>query len=203
MTNISTSSPASTGSASTGASSTGASLTPEERALRFPIGTAPRGDRFSPEERAAHIDRIAAMPSALKKVVAGLSDDQLDTRYRPGGWSVRQLVHHIADSHMNAFIRVKLALTEDAPTIKPYDQDAWVRMADIDAVPPSVSVGIVDGVHARFVAVLRAMTPDDFSRTLLHPENGPMTIDRLVGIYAWHGDHHVAHIRALRARESW
>lgn len=188
---------------STQPASAGPSLTADERALRYPIGTAPRTEAVSPEDRAANIARIAALPGALRKIVQGLNDDQLDTRYRPGGWSVRQLVHHVADSHMNAFIRVKLALTEDEPTIKPYDQDAWVTLADINAVPPAVSLSIVDGVHARLTAVLRAMKPEEFARKLMHPENGPMTIDRLVGMYAWHGDHHVAHIRGLRARESW
>ena len=171
--------------------------------LRYPIGRLAKQESYSDEERSALVGRLAAMPAALRDAVGGLGDQQLDTGYRPGGWTVRQLVHHVADSHMNAYIRIKLALTEDTPTIKPYDQDAWVRLADIQAVSPDVSLTLVDGVHARLDAVLRSVTADDARRRLMHPENGPMTVDQVIAMYAWHGDHHVAHIRALRERMGW
>jgi hypothetical protein len=171
--------------------------------LRYPIGRLEKRDRYSEAERRALVDRLAAQPAALRAAVAGLDDAQLDTGYRPGGWTVRQLVHHVADSHVNAYVRVKLALTEDEPTVKPYDQDAWVTLADVRAVPPEVSLAMLDAVHARLVAVLRALAPADYRRRLMHPENGPMTIDDVLAMYAWHGDHHVAHITGLRARMGW
>lgn len=172
-------------------------------ALRFPIGRLQRREQFTDAERSALVARLAAQPVTFRAVVEGLSEAQLDTPYRDGGWTVRQLVHHVADSHINAYLRVKLALTEDVPTVKPYDQDAWVQLADIAAVPPSVSLQLFEGVHARLLAVLRAMSPAEFRRRLMHPENGPMTIDDVVNMYAWHGDHHIAHVRALRERMSW
>lgn len=171
--------------------------------LRYPIGRLAKQERYTDAERAALVERMAGLPAALRDAVRGLTDEQLDTGYRPGGWTVRQLVHHIADSHMNAYIRVKLALTEDTPTIKPYDQDAWVRLADIAAVSPETSLSLVEGVHARLDPVLRSITPADAARRLVHPENGPMTVDSLIATYAWHGDHHVAHIRGLRQRMGW
>ncbi len=169
-------------------------------ASRYPIGKFDRRVSYSAEERAASIARIAALPAALAAALSGLSDAQFDLPYRDGGWTVRQLVHHVADSHANAFIRLKLALTEQDPPIKAYDQDAWVELADVRDVSPMVSVAMTAAIHERFAAVLRAMPPDDFARGMLHSENGRMSIDTLVALYAWHGDHHVAHIRALRAR---
>jgi uncharacterized damage-inducible protein DinB len=166
---------------------------------RYPIGTFARRATYSAEERAAHIARLAAVPAALASAISGLDDTALDMPYREGGWTVRQLVHHVADSHANAYIRVKLALTEVDPTIKPYDQDAWVQLADVREVSPLVSVGMVAAIHARLDAALRAMQPEDFARGLMHPESGRMTLDMLVALYAWHGDHHVAHIRNMRA----
>ncbi len=172
-------------------------------ALQYPIGRLRKQDRFTDDERAALIARIAAQPAAFRAQVSSLSDEQLDTPYRPGGWTVRQLAHHMTDSHMNAYIRVKLALTEETPTVKPYDQDAWVQLGDIAAVHPSVSLAVLDGLHARMVATLRAAEPADFRRRLMHPENGPMTLDDVVNMYAWHGDHHIAHVRGLRERMGW
>ena len=169
---------------------------------KFPIGTFSRRASYSADERASHIARLAAQPAALAAAISGLDDAALDTPYRDGGWTVRQLVHHVADSHANAYIRVKLALTEVDPTIKPYDQDAWGLLADIREISPLVSVGMLAALHARLDAVLRAMQPDDFTRGLVHPENGRMTLDMLVALYAWHGDHHVAHIRNMRAKPS-
>ncbi len=166
---------------------------------RFPIGKFQRSDSYSAADRAASIARLAALPAALAAALGGCSDAQVDTPYREDGWTVRQLVHHVADSHANALIRLKLALTEDNPTIKPYDQDAWARLADVRAVSPLVSVAMTAAIHERMTAVLRAMSADDFGRGLLHPENGRMTIDQLLALYAWHGDHHVAHIRGVRS----
>ena len=170
--------------------------------LRFPIGRAERRASLTPDERRAAIDALAAAPDALRAAVRGLTDAQLDTPYRPGGWTVRQLVHHVADSHMNAYVRFKLALTEDNPTIKPYDQDEWVALAD-SALPPAVSLDLLGALHARLVTLLRATPADAFARTLQHPENGPMTLDSMLGIYSWHGRHHTAHITSLRDRMGW
>ena len=169
---------------------------------KYPIGTFVRRASYSADQRAAHTARLAALPAALAAAISGLDDAGLDTPYRDGGWTARQLVHHVADSHANAYIRVKLALTEVDPTIKPYDQDAWVHLADIREISPLVSVGMLAALHARLDAVLRAMHPDEFARGLVHPENGRMTLDMLVALYAWHGDHHVAHITNMRANHS-
>ena len=156
------------------------------------------------DTRRAAIDHIVALPARLRDAVAGLTDAQLDTPYRESGWTVRQVVHHIADSHVNAFIRVKLALTEDTPTIKPYDENAWAALPDC-RMPIAPSMAIIEGLHARWVTLLRGMHAAQFARMLRHPEypDGPMTLDRIVQLYAWHSRHHVAHITALRAREGW
>ncbi|MCE2902165.1 MAG: YfiT family bacillithiol transferase [Gemmatimonas sp.] len=174
---------------------------PELDAQRFPIGRFQRLDidtPYSDAERTAFIERLALLPAHVASAIDGLTDEDFARPYRPGGWTVGQLVHHIADSHANAYVRVKLGLTEDTPTIKPYDQDAWVALAD-SALDPHVSLMMLTAVHARLVAVVRAMTPAEFRRRLLHPENGPMTLDQLVALYAWHGDHHVAHLEAYKA----
>jgi len=170
--------------------------------LRYPIGRADRRPALTPGDRRAAIDALAVAPEALRAAVRGLTDEQLDTEYRPGGWTVRQLVHHLADSHMNAYIRFKLGLTEENPTIKPYDQDAWVTLPD-SALPVAVSLDLLDGLHTRLVALLRATPESAFARTIQHPENGPMTLDQMVGVYSWHGRHHTAHITALRERMGW
>ncbi len=169
-------------------------------ALRYPIGKFDRRVDYSGEERATSIARIAALPAALAAALSGLSESQFEVPYRDGGWTVRQLVHHVADSHANALIRLKLALTEQEPAIKAYDQDAWVELADVRDVSPLVAVAMTAAIHERFAALLRAMQPDDFARGLVHSETGRMTVDTLVALYAWHGDHHVAHLRALRER---
>ena len=169
---------------------------------RYPIGRLARKSTLTPDERRSAIDAIASAPAALRAAVRGLTDPQLDTPYRPGGWTVRQLVHHVADSHLNAYSRFKLALTESNPIIKPYDQDAWVKLAD-SAMPVALSLDILDGMHARLVYLLRATPDSEFSRTLEHPENGPMTMDSLLHTYSWHGRHHAAHILALRDRMKW
>ncbi len=170
--------------------------------LRYPIGRVDRRPSLTPAERRAAIDALAEAPEALRAAVRGLTDEQLDTPYRPGGWTVRQLVHHVADSHMNAYTRFRLGLTEDGPTIKPYSQDSWVALPDC-ALPAAVSLGLLDALHTRLVALLRGTPDDAFARTIEHPENGPMTLDQMLGVYSWHGRHHTAHITALRERMGW
>lgn len=169
-------------------------------AIHFPIGRFQRQATYTAEERASHGARIAGQPAALAEALDGLTDEDFAAPYRPGGWTVGQLVHHIADSHMNAFIRVKLGLTEDMPTIKPYDQDAWVELADATTLPPHVSLALLAATHLRLATVLQSMTPEQFARQINHPENGVMTLDQVAALYAWHGDHHIAQIRAYRAR---
>ena len=170
--------------------------------LRFPTGKLQRKSTLSPAERRDAITALEAAPAAMRAAVRGLSDAQLDTEYRPGGWTVRQVVHHLADSHMNAYLRFKLALTEANPTIKPYDQDAWVKLAD-STLPVSPSLEVLEGMHARLVHLLRATPDAAFARTVMHPENGQMTMDALLNTYAWHGRHHVAHVTSLRERMKW
>ena len=173
-------------------------------ALRYPVGRFDAAADVPHAERAALIESIAATPARLRAAVNGLSDTQLDTPYREGGWTVRQVVHHVPDSHLNAYVRMKLALTENTPTVKPYDENAWATLADA-RMPIEPSLGLLDGVHARWATLYRAMTPKDLSRTFLHPEyrNGPLTLDWLLQQYAWHSRHHVAHITSLREREGW
>ncbi len=171
--------------------------------LRHPIGKFSFDREATAEKRAGWIRDITQVPAALRKAVAGLTAAQLDTPYREGGWTVRQVVHHIADSHMNSFTRIKLALTEDVPTIKPYDQNAWVTLADVKGMDIAPSLSLIEGLHARWAALLSSLSASDYARTFMHPENGRTTVDRTVQIYAWHGKHHVAHITALRERSGW
>jgi hypothetical protein len=171
--------------------------------LQYPIGRLVRKTLLSDDERLASVQHIADAPASLRKATAGLSTGQLETRYRPDGWTVRQVVHHMADSHMNAYIRMKLALTEQEPTIKAYDEKLWAELYDVKAVPVEASLTLLDSLHVRWVALLRSLTPDDFSRTLLHPEQGVLTVDSMVNLYGWHGRHHVAHITGLRDRMGW
>jgi uncharacterized damage-inducible protein DinB len=153
--------------------------------------------------RRQSIAAIRETPSALRSAVRGLSEAQLNTPYREGGWTVRQVVHHVPESHMNAFMRFKLALTEDNPTIKPYNEDAWAKLADVPRTPVETSLALLDALHARWVTLLDVMTPEEFGRPLVHPDSGPMTLDRMLQLYAWHGRHHVAHVTTLRARQNW
>jgi len=171
--------------------------------LRYPIGRLVRKASFTPDERQGAIDAIAATPAALRSAVAGLTDAQLDTPYRPDGWTVRQLIHHVADSHMNAYTRLRLALTEENPTIKPYDEAKWAELDDARSLPVDVSLALLDALHTRMDVLLRATSADAFQRTLVHPENGPMTLDALLNVYAWHGPHHTAHVTSLRERMQW
>ena len=172
--------------------------------LRYPVGRFTPETDLSPERRAALVAEIAELPAQLRAAVAGLDERRLATPYRPGGWTVRQLVHHVADSHLNAYTRFKLGLTEEAPQIKPYDEARWAELPDVAAVPIDASLRLVDALHERWVALLRALTPDQFARTVQHPEHPqPMSLDRLLMLYAWHGRHHVAHVTSLREREGW
>jgi len=171
--------------------------------LRYPIGRFKAVIPVTNELRGASINAIDGLPARMREAVAGLNEGQLDTAYRPGGWTVRQVVHHVADSHMNGYIRIKLALTEDTPTIKPYDENAWSSLADM-RLPVAVSLSLLDGIHTRWVAVYQAMAADQFSRSFVHPELGAeMTLDQHLQMYAWHSHHHLAHITELRRRERW
>ena len=176
---------------------------PNMNDLRYPVGKPDLKQQFTPEERRALFDQIAAAPAALRKAVADLTVAQLDTPYRDGGWTVRQVAHHVPDSHLNAYIRTKLALTEDEPTIKPYDENAWAKLADSRDTPVEVSLAIFDNVHLRWLTLLRSMREEEFARTFRHPEHGVRTIDWMVGLYAWHGRHHTAHVTSLRQRNGW
>ena len=171
-----------------------------DRSLSYPIGEHVPQASYSASEREGFIARLAAHPAALAAALAGLSDSAFEQPYRPGGWTVRQVGHQVADSHINMFIRVKFALSVNEPTIMPYDQDAWVTQPDVAAVPPMVSVALLASLHERLVALFRALTPEQFSRALMHPENGRMTVEQVLALYAWHGDHHIAHITAFRGR---
>jgi hypothetical protein len=165
---------------------------------QYPIGKFSFDKEATTEKRRGWLRDIAELPRHAREAVAGLTKAQLDTPYRDGGWTPRQVVHHMADSHMNAFIRIKLAITEQNPTIKPYDQNAWSTLPDVIGADVSLSLSILEGLHGRWSLLLESLQPKDFDRTFLHPENGPMTIDRAVQIYAWHCRHHVAHITSLR-----
>lgn len=170
---------------------------------RYPTGKFTRRQGpLTTEERVERIARIAACPAALRSAVAGLTDVQLDTPYREGGWSPRKIAHHIADSHANALIRVKLGLTEDHPRVVTYEQDAWATLPDM-ALPVEVSVSLVENLHRRWVRILETMTPEQFGRSLLHPEIGDIDLDVLLDLYAWHGHHHVTQIVRLRERQGW
>jgi hypothetical protein len=172
--------------------------------IRHPIGRFQYDGDSSREAVNRAIADIAALPGLLRAAVAGLSDAQLDRPYREGGWTPREVVHHVADSHMNAYIRCKLALTEQAPTIKPYDQAAWARLADVAAVPVEVSLNLIDALHTRWVALLRSMSDAELERAYIHPEQDhPVPMREVMAMYAWHGRHHTAHIMALRDRNGW
>ncbi len=170
---------------------------------RYPIGPFTRVTSLSPAQRAACIDQIAAAPAQFRRAVTGLTPAQLDTPYRDGGWTVRQVVHHLPDSHMNAYIRFKLGLTEDAPAIKTYEEKDWAETAEVAATPVAVSLSLLEALHQRWVALLKAMTPPQFARTIRHPEWGTPALDAMLALYAWHGRHHTAHVTALRDRMGW
>ena len=150
------------------------------------------------------IEVIAAAPARMRQAVAGLDESQLDTPYREGGWTVRQVVHHVPDSHLNAYVRLKLALTEERPTIKPYNESAWAQLEDSRVTPVEVSLTMLEVLHDRWVRLMDTLQPEDFARTYGHPEHeGDFTLDGLIAMYEWHGKHHVAHVTQLRERMRW
>ena len=170
---------------------------------RYPLGPMPTPLELSASEREEALEHLRCLPGELRAAVAGLSDAQLDTPYREGGWTVRQVVHHVAESHMNAFVRVKLALTEDNPTIKPYEEERWAGLPD-HHLPPEISLTLVDALHTRVLPVLEGVTITQWSRPWTHPGQGrTYTLDTLLAMYAWHGRHHIAQITGLRGCEGW
>jgi hypothetical protein len=171
--------------------------------LRFPVGKFRYDGPFTEQDKTSLLKQISDAPAQLRAAVQGLSESQLDTRYRPDGWTVRQVVHHVPDSHLNSYVRFKLALTEDEPTIKPYAEDRWANLADTKTTPTEISLTLLDALHDRWVRLLRSLTAEDWKRKLRHPERGTMTLEENLALYAWHGRHHVAHITELRKRMSW
>lgn len=171
--------------------------------LRYPLGKFSYDGPPNDEQKRHFIDEIASTPANLKSAVSSLSATQLDTPYRPGGWTVRQVVHHLPDSHMNSYVRFKLALTEDEPTIKPYAEDRWAELPDSKATPIETSLTLLESLHARWVALLRSLTPEQWKRSFRHPEHGPMPLEKALAMYAWHGRHHVMQITSLRDRNDW
>jgi uncharacterized damage-inducible protein DinB len=171
--------------------------------LRYPIGKFTFPKSVDANERESMIREIAETPERLQEALAGLSDEQLDTPYRPGGWTVRQVVHHLPDSHLNSYLRFKLAVTEDEPTIVAYDESRWAELADARNAPIEASLQLLTALHERWVMFLRSLTEDQYERRFLHPDLGAVEVGKNVALYAWHGRHHVAHIKALRERERW
>ena len=171
--------------------------------LRYPIGKFERVSSLTAPQRAACIDQVAAAPAQFRRAVTGLTPAQLDTPYREGGWTVRQVAHHVPDSHMNAYLRFKFGLTEDSPAIKTYEEKDWAKTPEVAATPVDVSLSLLDALHARWVTLLRAMTPQQFARTIKHPDMGPTSLDTMLALYAWHGRHHTAHVTSLRERQGW
>ena len=170
---------------------------------RYPIGRFQAGGALTPEERAPLLKQIEDAPANLRAAVAGLDDAQLDTPYREGGWTVRQLVHHVADSHLNAYLRLRWALTEDGPTVKGYEEKDWAKLPDASSAPIDISLNILDALHVRWMVLWRAMTEEQFARTWKGPDFSFLPVDDLVRLYAWHGRHHTAHVTALREGEGW
>ena len=170
---------------------------------RYPVGKFEKPEGYTDASRRAAIDEIAALPANLRKAVTGLTDTQLDTPYREGGWTVRQVVHHLADSHVNAYIRMRFTITEDKPTVKPYDENIWANLPDAKSGPVAHSLSILDGLHARWAALLRSRTAEEFNRAFVHPQYGERTLDWNVALYAWHSRHHAAHITELRKAKGW
>jgi hypothetical protein len=171
--------------------------------LRYPIGRFEPPDGSDPDRIAAWIADIERLPTELRAVVEPLDEDQLATRYRPGGWTVAQVVHHLADSHLNSYSRFRLALTEDFPTIRPYDEAAWAELPDARATDIDGSLALLDGLHARWTSLLRSMDTQDWSRRFDHPESGVIGLDTNLALYSWHGRHHLAHVHSLASRSGW
>jgi hypothetical protein len=170
---------------------------------RFPIGKFTYETAPTAEQRKTLIENIARTPAALRASIQGLSEKQIETPYRDGGWTVRQVVHHVPESHMNAYVRFKLALTEDEPTIKTYEEDRWAKLPDVQSTPLEVSLSMLELLHDRWVRVLRAIQPEEWKRTFRHPELGVVPLEKNLALYSWHGQHHVAHVTELRKRMGW
>jgi hypothetical protein len=171
--------------------------------LQYPIGKFQWGGAITDAQREQLIAQIEQAPAQLRQAVAGLTKEQLDTPYRPEGWTVRQVVHHLSDAHMNAYVRFRLALTEDEPTIKPYAQERWASLEDARTAPTELSLSLLESLHRRWVLLLRSLRAADFARTFRHPEIGLVTLDKHLGMAAWHGRHHIAHITCLCDRMGW
>jgi hypothetical protein len=169
---------------------------------RYPIGKFEFNDEMTTDDVKTWIKEIEELPGLLSAAVKNMNMDQLDTPYRTGGWTVRQVVHHLADSHMNAYIRLKLALTEENPTIKPYKESKWAELPD-SKLPINVSLELLTALHKRLVQLLHNISPNDLKKTFLHPESGQVTIEKNIGLYAWHGRHHLAHITSLGTQKGW
>src|SRR5437868_1047863 len=170
---------------------------------RYPIGKFAFGGSPDEKQREKFISEIERTPAALRAAVNGLSSQQIETPYRDGGWTVRQVDHHLPDSHLNAYVRFKLALTENEPTIKPYSEDRWAELADSKLTPIEVSLNLLESLHERWVLLLRSLKPGDWNKTFRHPELGVVTLDKTLALYAWHGRHHVAHVTGLRETMGW
>lgn len=171
--------------------------------LRYPVGKFVHEGPSTEEQKKKHLDDIAQTPQNLRSALKGLSEKQLDTPYREGGWTLRQVAHHVPDSHLNAYTRFKLALTEEDPTIKPYAEDRWAQLADTATTPVEVSLTLLDSLHTRWVDLLRSLKPEDWKRTFRHPEMGQVSLEKSLALYSWHGRHHVAHVTSLRERNGW
>src|SRR5271156_6699481 len=170
---------------------------------KYPIGDFVPPGTISADERTEAIATLAELPEQLRNAVDGLSSAQLGTPYREGGWTLRQVVHHVADSHMNAYVRVRLALTEDWPTVKPYAESRWAELADARTLPVEASLSLLEPLHRRWVALLESLSDADWQRGYVHPEMGREALGRVIAMYAWHGRHHTAHVTALRQRMGW
>ncbi len=171
--------------------------------LRYPIGQFEPISNTTKAQRAGLIGTIAAAPKQLRAAVQDLTSVQLNTPYRPEGWTVRQVVHHVADSHLNSYIRFRWALTEEEPLIKAYDEKEWAQLPDASTADPTVSLALLEALHERWVLLLQSLTTEQFNRTLRHPEAGLLKLETMLGLYAWHGQHHIAHIIGLRERTEW
>lgn len=181
----------------------GTSAIPSDFELRYPVGKFHAPQVISAADRSQWISEIEHLPSELAEAVGGLSVHHLDAPYRPGGWTIRQVVHHLPDSHMNAYVRVRLALTEETPTIKPYAEARWAELEDAKSGDISLSLNLLNALHARWVILFRSLDEEEFARALRHPEHGEVKLERLLAMYAWHGKHHLAHITGLRRRNGW
>lgn len=171
--------------------------------LRYPIGKFNWQGESSPARREQFINDMSELPAALRAALAGLTDEQLETPYRDGGWTLRQVIHHLADSHLNSYVRTRLALTEETPTIKAYDEAQWAELEDARHAPVELSLALLESLHDRWVRLLRSLQPEDFARQFTHPERGAMSLDTNLALYSWHGQHHTAHITSLRERMGW